>query len=352
MRLAGLLVTEGTGEPVAGAIVALVDAEDAVLGETLSNESGAFNLPLPPPGVYRVRVTRIGYESWASDALHLPAPPESRALRLEVPVRPIPLPDLLVTEQNDCPTTPEERERAFELYESVLPVLRTVSSTADLGTLVMRMVRPVRAWNRGAMRYRYDSVTVVVEQSLNNAPPEHLAAHGYADVIRDSMTTFYAPDGDALASPGFLATHCLDTADSEDESLAGLAFEPRPGRELVDVEGVLWIDTTSAAPRELEFQYTSLRDFLRRYMLPPLREAVLERHKGSRVKFYRILIQEDFGGELHFGRLANGRWLIREWEISRPGLGHIADFGPGGASLIPDTYALTTSGKVLAIIPP
>ena len=36
-------------------------------------------------------------------------------------VRPIPLPDLLVTGRSICPTTPEDLRQAFELYEAVLP---------------------------------------------------------------------------------------------------------------------------------------------------------------------------------------------------------------------------------------
>ncbi|WP_423924500.1 carboxypeptidase-like regulatory domain-containing protein [Candidatus Palauibacter sp.] len=132
---------------------------EVVLGEALSDGRGAFNLPMPAPGVYRLRITRIGYESWASDTLHIATGGASRALRLHVPVQPIPLPELSVSEQNVCPTTPEERRRAFALYESVLPILATVSSTADLGTLQMRMIRPSVVWRRGAHRYQQDTAT-------------------------------------------------------------------------------------------------------------------------------------------------------------------------------------------------
>ena len=226
---------------------------------------------MPPAGVYRLLVARIGYQSWASDTLHVEWASESRALRLDVPVQPIPLPELAVSAENVCPTTPEERQRAFALYESVLPILSTVSHTADLGALQMRMVRPSKVYYRGGTyRFSRDTTMVVVSKSLYNASPEHLVAHGYADVV-DTMTAFYAPDGDALAAPGFLATHCLRPVESEDEATVGLGFEPKPGREVVDVEGVLWIDTIAGGPRELEFQYTSVRPFLREHLEPALR---------------------------------------------------------------------------------
>ena len=42
-RLTGILVSEGDGAPVDGAVVSLADLDGVVLWETLSNASGAFN---------------------------------------------------------------------------------------------------------------------------------------------------------------------------------------------------------------------------------------------------------------------------------------------------------------------
>ena len=359
-RLSGLLLTAGSGSPVTGAAIALVDSLDAVSGETVSNGLGAFSLPIPPPGIYRVRVTRIGYRPWASDTLRVATSTSSRTLRLEVSVRPVPLPELLVTEQSQCPTTPEERSRAFALYESVLPILASSSSTTDLGALRMRMVRPITVWKRGMRRYERDTAIVVARESLNNESPEHLETYGYAEAVSASVTTFYAPDGRALASPGFLATHCLSTVEDEDQPGVGLAFEPKPGRAMVDVEGVLWVDTLTRAPRELVFQYTSLRPFLRRHLEPALRADIRSRipeHMQHFVSFHGMELKEShFGGVLHFARIpenvAPDRWLIREWRIRSPTLLYRGDTGGGRKSVRPVAYPLTHSGKVLAILLP
>lgn len=337
-----------------GAHIRLVDSADSVVAESLSDARGAFSLLKPPAGVYRLRVARIGYELWASDTLHVDWSGESRTLRLEVPVQAIPLPDLLVSEENVCPTTPEERERAFALYESVLPILATVSHTEDLGTLRMRMVQPVKYYfAQGTYRYRRDTATVLARKSLHNASPEHLVANGYADVV-DTMTTFYAPDGDALAAPGFLATHCLRPVKGEDEATIGLGFEPKPGREVVDVAGVLWIDTVAGGPRELEFRYTSLRPFLREHLEPALRLRLQARHNSNRLRFFQMEIDEpEFGGALYFERISRDRWLIREWSISRPILLYRGSFSVGSAGRVwPVAYPLDFSGEVLALIPP
>ncbi|WP_420462887.1 carboxypeptidase-like regulatory domain-containing protein [Candidatus Palauibacter sp.] len=363
-RLRGLVLTEGSGTPVEGAHIQLVELGDVVLREALSDDRGAFSLPLPPPGVYRLRVERIGYQSWASDTLHVAATSESRVLRFEVPVDPIPLPELSVSQQNTCPTTPEERRRAFALYESVLPALASSSSTADLGNLLVQAIRPIIVgkydyWRRnGGRRFQQDTATVVVPGSLNVLSPssEHLVAYGYAEVVQDTLTTFYAPTGDAMASPGFLATHCLRTIESDDDARVGLGFEPRPGRELVDVRGVLWIDSITEEPEEVDFQYTSLRPFLRRHLLPPLKADILYRILQGRypeTKFHAIELDEsEFGGVLYFEHIPGDRWLIREWTIRSPILYYRTRSQLDRQTVWPFASPLTTSGAVLAIVPP
>ena len=356
-RLAGILVSEGDGAPVDGAVVSFVGLDDVVVWETLSNASGAFSLPLPPPGTYRARVTRIGYDSWTSGPIRIDSAQASGPLRLEIPVRPIPLPELMVTEQSNCPTTPEERRRAFELYESVLPILASTSTAATGDSLLVRMERPVRIWRQGGFRYKQDTVTVMVTEALSNASPGHLEAYGYADVVGDSMTTFYAPDGHALASPGFLATHCLSPAadgESDDDALAGLAFEPRPGREVVDVRGVLWIDTVANEPRELAFNYTSLRPFLGRHWVPQLgvlRDDFERRFPRRLATVGTIHVQESrFGGQLRFEHVANDRWLIREWRMFTPRLSYRSFSAPRtGTEISPIAVPLEYSGEVLAL---
>ncbi|WP_419950304.1 hypothetical protein [Candidatus Palauibacter sp.] len=232
-------------------------------------------------------------------------------------VRPIPLPDLLVTGQSICPTSPEELRRAFELYEAVLPALTSAASTADLRDLQVRMMRPGVLLSRGGRRFNADSMTVVVPTSPVAASPPHVETYGYAEVDRDAETTFYTPDGDALASPGFLATHCLNILETEDAARVGLAFEPKPDRTVVDVRGVLWIDADSSTPRELVFHYTSLRRFLRQNLEAALLEDVrsrVPRWARDVVSFYRLAVDETrFGGVLHFERPVPERQGTGAW---------------------------------------
>lgn len=232
-------------------------------------------------------------------------------------VRPIPLPDLLVTGQSICPTTPEDLRRAFELYEAVLPALTSASSTADLRNLQVRMMRPGVSLSRSERRFNADAMTVVVPTSAETASPRHVEAYGYAEVAPDAEATFYTPDGNVLASPGFLATHCLNILETEDPARLGLAFEPKPDRTVVDVRGVLWIDAESSTPRELVFHYTPLRRLLRRNLEAALLENVrsrVPRWAWDAVAFYRLDIDESrFGGVLHFERPDPNRGPAEEW---------------------------------------
>ena len=232
-------------------------------------------------------------------------------------VRPIPLPDLLVRGQSICPTSAEELRRAFELYEAVLPALTSAASTADLRNLQVRMMRPGVLLSRGGRRFNADSMTFAVPISTETASPRHVEAYGYAEADRDAEATFYTPDGQALASPGFLATHCLSRLETEGAARVGLAFEPKPDRTVVDVRGVLWIDAESSTPRELVFHYTSLRRFLRRNLEAALLEDVrsrVPRWARGVVSFYRLAVDETrFGGVLHFegpdpDRQGHGEW--------------------------------------------
>lgn len=61
-RLVGR-VTDGTGRPVTGAVVTVTHADSAARGRTAaSGETGGFGFPALPPGPYRVRVERPGFQ--------------------------------------------------------------------------------------------------------------------------------------------------------------------------------------------------------------------------------------------------------------------------------------------------
>jgi hypothetical protein len=73
--------------------------------------------------------------------------------------------------------------------------------------------------------------------------------------------------------------------------MVGIGFEPSPSRRLADVYGTMWLDARTFELRFVEFRYTRLPEF-----------------EGA----------DRVGGEVHFGRLANGAWVTSRWFLRFP----------------------------------
>lgn len=351
-QLRGSLIDRAAASPVIGARVVLVDATGTERGETLSAADGSFVLEAPEAGGYRIRVSRLGYRTWRSELLELSRGGTDR--RFEVPVQPVPLPDLLVSAETSCPTSREERERAFRLYREAIPGLRRIVEGEGSGRyhFVLRLERPVMIWHRGARRIRYDTANALLPRPLETLPADDLARFGYARVENDTLTRFYAPHAAVLTAPSFLATHCLRVASDPDSGRVGLSFEPVPDREPVDVEGTLWLDR-DAVPRRLEFRYTGLRTFLRHAQLPALEASVRSRIRPENrgyVSFVRIAVDESlFGGTLVFEELLDGLWATRRWTVRSPTLTYSSWTEAGRKKVHPRAWTLRTRGEVIAL---
>ena len=79
--VSGRLVEEGTGRPIAGASVVLLDTGAIVRGEARTDSAGAWSIPVPGwSGWYRVRVHREGYATVETAPFQLGAGPVSLRL--------------------------------------------------------------------------------------------------------------------------------------------------------------------------------------------------------------------------------------------------------------------------------
>ncbi len=139
---------------------------------------------------------------------------------------------------------------------------------------------------------RVKSATNPTTHAFRSLPADQLADKGY--VVSDNTgTTYYAPDADVLLDDSFASTHCFHLqAAPGDDHLIGVAFSPaRSRRDALDIEGVLWVDRTTAELETLEFEYTNLPDL------------VHPAHPGGRVEFLR---------------LSDGNWLVSRWSVRMP----------------------------------
>jgi len=136
----------------------------------------------------------------------------------------------------------------------------------------------------------------------------------------------------------------------------GLAFEPRPDRDVLDVEGVLWVSRSDRELQSLSFRYAGLQRFLMRVELPRLVQVQRDRIDNPRIRVSagRPNMQEEkyrYGGIVRFTRLGNGLSVVRSWEIWTPMLWFSATGTPGRYDMYPDAYSLTTRAEVLALVP-
>ncbi len=82
------------------------------------------------------------------------------------------------------------------------------------------------------------------------------------------------------------------------DGMVALAFQPIAGRRVPDIRGTLWIEAATATLRRLEFQYVNRPE---------------EHERGAA------------DGQVTFGSLPNGAWVVRDWSLRLPMLGRRAN---------------------------
>lgn len=295
----GRVTDAGSGRPLEGVVVRLVapgprgDGRREVAG-AFTDADGRFRLELERPGRHRLEAERIGYESFSGDPFLV-----ELGGRVERHVRLTPegvrLSGIEVTSRRRCSTDPATARATQRLWREARRALEAARWTAEHASVEMRTrnferrldadldvvetVAETRGFGFGASPYR----------SLR---AEELSERGYADP-RGDYVDYYAPDAEALLSDTFRRDHCFwVTRDGAPEGgWVGLAFEPAEGREMPEIEGVLWLDETTAELKRLEFGYVNL----------PFRTS------GHAA-----------GGRVDFLRLPSGPWLVRRWSIRMP----------------------------------
>lgn len=287
----GVVLEELGQAPIEGAMVLLLEPGGETVGRVLTDAAGGFLLKAPTVGAYRLRVDRIGFESVTTDPVHVPD--DGTFEQVLVPIRAVLLRGLDVEGARRCEVRPEEGQATARVWEEVRKALQAAAWTTDSGVYRYTLVRVERLLDRDGgdiLEEQRSFIDGRGQAPYVSLPPRELIDDGFVQAGSDGGTTYYAPDAEAFLSDPFLDTHCMRLTRSSD-GLLGLAFEPVAGRRVPDIEGVLWLDPETATLRTLKFRYVHLAD--------------------SRV------IGEP-GGEVVFGRLADGTWIVRAWSIRMP----------------------------------
>ena len=288
----GIVVEEGTGRPVMGAMVMLFDEGGDRVDRMLTNVAGRFALDARAPGPHYLTVERIGYATLTTD--RFAAGPDDLYLTIDVPIEPVALTGLDVESGRRCEVRPEEGRVTARVWDEVRKALTAEAWTREAALYSYTLERFSRALDREGDNVLADTTRITTnrEAAFVSAPIERLAAEGFVQAEGDSATTYYAPDAGALISDVFLDTHCMRVREGDDGRL-GLTFEPIPERRVPDIAGVLWVDAATGELDRLEYGYRNL-----------IRSSEIG----------------DPGGEVSFSRLPNGAWIVGDWRIRMPRL--------------------------------
>jgi hypothetical protein len=285
-----------TAAPIPGVLVSVIDDAGVRVRAVLSDGAGRFTIELGRFGRFRVRAERIGLGTVTSRTFELFsfAPHFERILMTD---RAIEIAGLVVdTRVQACRLDPSEAVRIQRWWRDVRTALDVSSVVQRQGLALAQVERFEREWNEELDEIiRADSRREMILSSrpFVSEDAAFLAQGGYVQGPLQGQRDYFAPDADVLLSDVFLASHCFSIRDHGDDGpLLGLSFEPSVESEVPDITGTLWVDTTSAELRSLDFRYANTDDV-------PANAS---------------------GGHLSFRYLPSGAWVVSEWFIRMPNL--------------------------------
>ncbi len=297
----GVVLEEGARIPVDGAMLILFDVTGAVVHRALTDGLGRYFLEAQAAGRHSIRVDRIGYESVSTGTFSVG--PGGVTRNIDVPVRAIELAGLEVSGSARCEVRPAEGQATARLWAEARKALEATAWTLNQGVYRYTLLHYTRDLDENGVRVENETREFIRGRSQApyiSLPAERLVDEGFVHTLEDGRSTYFAPDAAVLLSDPFLDTHCMELGKARD-GLVGLELKPVSGRRLPDIEGTLWLDQATGRLERLDFRYVNLRG-------------------SSRVN-------GEPGGEVVFGGLPNGTWVVREWRIRMPIIAIRSDSG-------------------------
>ncbi|MEO5904166.1 MAG: carboxypeptidase-like regulatory domain-containing protein [Gemmatimonadaceae bacterium] len=320
------------GVPIGGALVAMLDG-NRVVAEGLSSARGLIALPAPP-GAYRVRVRRIGFRPFISEAVTVPSPTE---LLLKVETDRVILGAMLVSASAKCGAITLDAQTLSTVWEEVSKALRSSQLTVEDLSGMGKM----RTYRRDlGLRGEVVSSQSTLRPITNARPfgirdPLSLSRLGYVRGDPQNGWEYFGPDEAVLLSDDFAATHCFKVVRDAKKrpGQIGVAFQPAPQRTVSDIKGILWVNEKTAALRDVGFTYVNAG----------------------------LLTSFEPGGFTKFRQVSSGGWIVDEWQLRMPKLAVrygssdiISSIGfiENGGEIVPDTIPPTTPDEQVNVVAP
>lgn len=296
----GRVVIAATEAPLVGALVQVRRTSGEIITTTTTSESGNFTMQSLPAGTYAVRVLRIGFRPFDAGSITVT---ENAATILNLSWRavPIPLATRLVKGEAACKISADSGTLIANVWEETRKALMSSMIAEQSEAPELERVNFERYVDTTGVTIQQD---VSFEQSksfraYSSWVPDSLALHGYVSVQGNTFA-IVGPDATVLVSDSFAGTHCFALAENATEhpNDIGLAFTPikSKNKDRVDIAGTFWIDRTTWALRSVDYRYEG----------------------GLFQKDSEIAGIRRAGGNVIFGSLATGQWLVTNWHIRRP----------------------------------
>jgi hypothetical protein len=291
-RVSGTVRDSASHGVIAGAVVVVLDSVNHALARGLTDGTGHYALELTPSAAH-LRVVRIGFRPHvvAMQGVMTRSPLDVNMERLSTLLTAVEVNDERVCSRD------QGRVAALALWEQARAGL--------LAAIVAREANPAQAsiitYERHIDTERQRTVWQTSRKLSGQTSrpfvaarkPSEFAERGYAE-NENGRIRFFAPDADVLLDESFAHTHCFTVAKTDDDHAGaiGLAFEPARNRDgIIDVRGVLWIESAVPALRSIEYRYTG-------------NDSILT-HREAR-------------GLIHFRAMTNGVTFIDEWMSRLP----------------------------------
>jgi hypothetical protein len=292
--LRGTVNAEGTGAPLRGAVVTLLDASGTASDRrVLTDNDGAFAMRAPAVGTWMIEARAIGYSPRRTPPRFVAAGETivEKLVMRQVATR---LATLRIEARSACRRAGEFDAVTSEVWDDVWAALAAAQLAREQRLVraeVFVYTRELDVSTGLVMQEERGVASVLDESPFRTAPPAELTRLGFWQATLGGDVIFHGLDAGTIISPEFLSGHCFNLVrrDSSSQTLVGLSFRPLNDRVRADVQGLLWLDAESRELRSLEFTYTGLK----------LRGPAA-------------------GGRLGFTRLPNGVLIDDRWLLQHP----------------------------------
>lgn len=297
-RAAGAQVVQGrvvdtSGQPVAVALVTLVDEQGTDVRSVVTTPEGTFVINAGAPGIYQIRVDRIGLASHTTPAFQLDAG-EQEWIEITVPTSPVVLEGVEADIGGRCDVRPRDRQVIARLWEDARRAVSDVppvDPARDLAGLVavhyLREVSPDgRVQTAVNGRREFDASSRVPFGAIADLI---LMRDGFMLSRANGDLAFYGPAPGFPLLEEFLDIHCFDAIE-EGAGTIGLRFRPVDEVGRVTIGGTLWLEVESLEPAALDFEYY---------------DPVSGRPNGG-------------SGHIEYVRMPSGARMISRWWIRTP----------------------------------